>query len=116
MQNRESLTIDMAQEKRIHAMPKHMICDIPGKRNVNKIYPPKRLKPGPTTRVPRDEVRDRCITVALNDKEVEMLDALRKSVAVIGLPTRSAFLAYVFRDYCDRHRRRDLPGFVVKKK
>ncbi len=99
----------------IHPKPAHMICDIPGVPNVSKIYPPKRLKPGPTARVPRDELRDRCITVAMNDKEVAALDAFRKAHAVIGLPTRSQFLAYVFREYCDRNRRRDLPGIVPKR-
>ena len=82
---------------------------------ISKHYPAKRVKPGPRTRVPRNKVRDRCITVALNDDEVSALDALRKAHAVIGMPTRSAFMGYVFRQYCEANRRRDLPGFVVKK-
>jgi len=94
----------------IQPVPAHGIC-----RNISKIYPPKRLKPGPGRHVPRDELRDRCVTVALNDKEVAALDVFRKAHAVIRMPTRSAFIAYVLRDYFERHSRRDLPGVVPKR-
>jgi len=96
----------------VKPIPAHMICDIPGKPNVSKIYPPKRLKPGPARHVPRNQLREQRVTVALNDIEVAALDAFRKAHAVIGMPTRSAFIAYVLRQYFDNNRRRDLPGIV----
>lgn len=95
----------------IHDKPAHMICDIPGVPNVSKIYPPKRLKPGPTARVPRDELRDRCIT--FNDKDVEAIDKFRKAFPM--KPTRSAWIVYVIRQHIEANRRRDLPGIVPKR-
>lgn len=80
-------------------------------------YPPKetRCKPGPGCRVPRNKVRDHCVTAALDDDDLKALDAFRKAHAVIAMPTRSAFIVYVLRQYFDANRRRDLPGIVPRR-
>jgi len=85
-------------------------------QNISKIYPDKRAKPGPRTQLPRSKVRDRCVTTALNDEEVEALDIFRKSHACICVPTRSAFVAWIIRQYIAAHRRPDVPGVVPKGK
>jgi len=82
---------------------------------ISKIYPEKRAKPGPRSKLPRSKVRDRCITAALNDEEVAALDVFRKAHAVIAMPTRSAFVAWIIRQYIEANRRKDVPGVAVKR-
>ena len=83
--------------------------------NISKIYPERRAKPGPRTKLPRSKVRDRCVTVALNDEEVAALDIVRKAFAVMAMPSRSAMVAYILRKFIDQHRRRDVPGLALKR-
>lgn len=90
----------------IRPKPAHMICDIPGKPNVSKIYPPKRLKPGPLARVDRSEIRDRYVTVALTDSEWDAFETFRKSYPF--RPTKSTFGAWVIAQWMDANRRKDV--------
>jgi hypothetical protein len=82
---------------------------------ISKIIPERRPKPGPRTQLPRFKVRDRCVTAALNDEEVAALDVFRKAHAVISMPTRSAFVAWIIRQWIEANRRKDVPGVAPKR-
>jgi hypothetical protein len=60
-------------------------------------------------------VRDRCITAALNDEEVAALDLFREAHSVISMPTRSAFVAWIIRQWIEANRRKDVPCMAPKR-
>ena len=97
----------------IRPKPAHMICDIPGKPNVSKIYPPKRLK----------LVRWR---VSIASRFETATSRLRSQIPNGGIrdpsasypfrPTKSTFGAWAIVQWMDANRRKDVPGVVPKRK